>query len=136
MGLSSVSLGHGYKPVINAISRQLPLGSNFQRPASIEREMAKTFLELVPMHDRIKLSKNGSTCTTAAMKLARAYTGRKLVCRPHNHPFYSYDDWFIGTTPCDFGIPEEIKNMTVTFDSMRPDPSVNSSRNTPSRLLA
>ena len=121
-GLTSVNLGHCYKPCINAVIQQLHAGTNFQRPASIERELAKEFLNLVsPLgHDRIKFAKNGSTVTTCAMKLARGFTGRKYICRPSNHPFYSYDDWFIGTTPCDFGIPDEIKELTLTFDSMKP----------------
>jgi glutamate-1-semialdehyde aminotransferase len=53
--------------------------------------------------------------TTAAVKLSRAYTGRHIVARPAEHPFYSYDDWFIGSTSCDFGIPNEIKQFTVTY---------------------
>ena len=79
--------------------------------------MAKTFLSLIPQHDRIKFSKNGSTATTAAVKLARAYTGRKLVAFPADHPFYSYDDWFIGKTTCNKGVPEEISDLTLTFKS-------------------
>ena len=65
----------------------------------------------------IKFSKNGSIVTTAAVKLARAYTGRKLVAFPGDHPFYSYDDWFIGKTECNKGVPEEIQNLSVTFKS-------------------
>jgi glutamate-1-semialdehyde 2,1-aminomutase len=79
--------------------------------------MAEKFLSLVPQHDMIKYAKNGSVCTTAAVKLARAFTGRTLVARPIDHPFYSYDDWFIGSTACDFGIPEPFKQLTVTYAS-------------------
>jgi glutamate-1-semialdehyde aminotransferase len=72
----------------------------------------------------IKFAKNGSVVTTAAVKLARAYTGRKLVARPAEHPFYSYDDWFIGSTDVKSGIPNDISNLTVTYkadnlDSLR-----------------
>jgi glutamate-1-semialdehyde aminotransferase len=115
MGLTSVSLGHAYEPILDAVRAQLEKGVNFTRPSTIEGEMAEKFLSLVPQHDMIKYAKNGSTATTAAIKLARAFTGRKLVARPVDHPFYSYDDWFIGTTECDFGIPDEIKSLTVTF---------------------
>ncbi|MDA9886159.1 glutamate-1-semialdehyde 2,1-aminomutase [Flavobacteriaceae bacterium] len=117
MGLSSVSLGHAFEPVLNEVKAELDLGVNFQRPSYIEKEMAETFLALIPQHDRIKFSKNGSAVTTAAVKLARAKTGRKLIAFPIDHPFYSYDDWFIGKTPCDKGVPEEISALTVTFDS-------------------
>lgn len=117
MGLTSVSLGHAYTPVLDAIKEELDKGVNFQRPSYIEKEMAETFLSLIPQHDMIKFSKNGSTATTAAVKLARAYTGRKLVAFPADHPFYSYDDWFIGKTDCNKGVPDEISNLTVTFQS-------------------
>ena len=117
MGLTSVSLGHAYAPVLEAIKQELEKGVNFQRPSYIEKEMAETFLSLIPQHDRIKFSKNGSTVTTAAVKLARAKTGRKLVAFPADHPFYSYDDWFIGKTACSKGVPEEISDLTVTFKS-------------------
>lgn len=117
MGLTSVSLGHSFKPIIKQVKKELDKGVNFQRPSNIERIMAKAFLSLIPQHDRIKFAKNGSTVTTAAVKLARAKTGRKLVAFPEDHPFYSYDDWFISSTQCNSGIPDEIKNLSVTFKS-------------------
>lgn len=117
MGLTSVSLGHAYEPVLDAVRKELERGVNFQRPSGIEMEMAEKFLSLIPCHQMIKFSKNGSTATTAAVKLARAYTGRELVAFPGDHPFYSYDDWFIGRTACDKGVPEQFKNLTVTYNS-------------------
>ena len=115
MGLTAVSLGHAYEPVLERVRQELEKGVNFSRPSVIEREMAERFLALVPQHDMIKYAKNGSVVTTAAVKLARAYTGRTLIARPAEHPFYSYDDWFIGSTACDFGIPREIKDMTILY---------------------
>lgn len=117
MGLSSVSLGHAYEPVLDAVRNELVKGVNFQRPSVLEKEMAETFLELIPQHDRVKFAKNGSAVTTAAVKLARAKTGRKLVAFPGDHPFYSYDDWFIGKTSCNKGVPEEFAALSVTFKS-------------------
>lgn len=117
MGLTSVSLGHAYDPVVEKVKNELDKGVNFQRPSVLEREMAKKFLSLIPQHDRIKFAKNGSTVTTAAVKLARAKTKRKLVAFPADHPFYSYDDWFISSTPCNSGVPDEIKDLSITFDS-------------------
>lgn len=117
MGLTSVSLGHAYQPVTDAVIRELGRGVNFQRPSKLEMEIAEAFLSLIPQHNMIKFAKNGSIVTTAAVKLARAYTGRKLIAFPGDHPFYSYDDWFIGTTPCNRGVPEEFTNLSVTFKS-------------------
>jgi len=117
MGLTSVSLGHAYKSVIDKVKSELDNGVNFQRPSYLELEMAETFLSLLPQHDMVKFAKNGSTVTSAAVKLARAKTGRKLVAFPGNHPFYSYDDWFIGKTACNKGVPEEFSNLSVTFNA-------------------
>ncbi|MDF5690828.1 glutamate-1-semialdehyde 2,1-aminomutase [Aquirufa aurantiipilula] len=117
MGLTSVSLGHAYDPVLDAVRVELDKGVNFQRPSVLEKETAEKFLSLVPQHDMIKFAKNGSIVTTAAVKLARAFTGRKLVAFPGDHPFYSYDDWFIGTTACNKGVPNEFSELSVTFKS-------------------
>ncbi len=115
MGLTSVSLGHAYDTVNDRVKAEIDKGINFQRPAAIEKEMAEKFLSLVPQHDMIKFGKNGSLVITAAVKLARAKTGRTMVAFPADHPFYSYDDWFIGKTACDAGIPIENKSLSVTF---------------------
>ena len=115
MGLTSVSIGHGYEPVAQAVCEAAFRGTNFQRPAAIELEAAKVFLETVQSGDMVKFAKNGSTVTTAAIKLARAYTGRNRVAIAQEHPFFSYDDWFIATTPCDKGIPSKVREMSATF---------------------
>ena len=124
MGLTSVSLGHAYEPVLERVREELLRGVNFQRPSQIEGEMAEKFLALVPQHDMIKFAKNGSSVTTAAVKLARGFTGRKLIAFPGDHPFYSFDDWFIGKTACNLGVPEEFSALSVTYkgcdiDSLR-----------------
>lgn len=116
-GLASISLGHAYAPVVERVIEELHRGNNFSRPSVIEREMAEKFLDMVGVHDMIKFAKNGSVVTTAAVKIARAYTGRKLIARPIDHPFYSYDDWFIGSTDVKHGIPADISNLTVTYTS-------------------
>ena len=115
MGLTSVSLGHAYEPILEKVREELLRGSNFSRPSVIEREMAERFLSLVPQHDMMKFAKNGSTVTTAAIKIARAATGRSIVARTAEHPFYSYDDWFIGSTDCNFGVPQDVISKTVGF---------------------
>lgn len=115
MGLTSVSLGHAYQPVLDKVIEEIQKGANFQRPSYLEKEMAEKFLSLIPQHQMVKFAKNGSTVTTAAVKLARAKTGRDLVAFPGDHPFYSYDDWFIGSTPCSKGVPEVIKGLSVTY---------------------
>jgi len=114
-GLRAVTLGHAYAPVIDAAHGQMLLGSNYTRPAPIELQAAEALLELVPAADMVKFCKDGSTANTAAVTLARAYTGRDLVAICADHPFLSYNDWFIGTTAMDAGVPAAVKQLTVSF---------------------
>jgi glutamate-1-semialdehyde 2,1-aminomutase len=115
MGLRSVTLGHAYEPVVEAAYKQMQLGINFTRPSSIEVECAEKLLSFIEGAEMVKFAKNGSDVTTAAIKLARAYTGRDLVAICEDHPFFSVDDWFIGTTEMSAGIPQAIKDLTVKF---------------------
>jgi glutamate-1-semialdehyde 2,1-aminomutase len=114
MGLRSVTLGHGYRPVVDAVSAAIADGVNFSRPTELELAAAVDFLDLVPGADMVKFAKNGSDATTAAVKLARAATGRVTVA-VCEQPFFSTDDWFIGTTPMDNGIPASATADTVRF---------------------
>src|SRR5258706_850300 len=63
----------------------------------------------------LKFAKKGSDVTTAAVKLARAVTGRDMVAICGDHPFLSTDDWFIGSTPMHAGIPASTRALTVKF---------------------
>jgi glutamate-1-semialdehyde 2,1-aminomutase len=115
MGLRSVILGHCNEDVLAAVREQLDNGSNFVRPNPIEVEFAELLHSTIPCAEMVKLGKNGSDVTTAAIKLARAYTGRDMVVRCQEHPFFSINDWFIGDTPCDAGVPQAVKDLTKRF---------------------
>ncbi|MGA7079014.1 MAG: glutamate-1-semialdehyde 2,1-aminomutase [Terriglobales bacterium] len=115
MGLRAVTLGHAFEPVVMAARRQMELGVNFTRPAVIELELAESLLQVIDGADMVKFAKNGSDVTTAAVKLARAYTGRDLVAICGDQPFFSTDDWFICTTETDAGIPRAIAELTLMF---------------------
>jgi glutamate-1-semialdehyde aminotransferase len=120
LGLGAVSLGHAYEPVLTAVREQLELGAAFARPASIELELASELLVAMPGMERVKFAKNGSNVTTAAVKLARAFTGRELVAFPADHSFYSFDDWFIGNTAMPSGAPDAYRRLAVTYKSTDP----------------
>ncbi len=115
MGLRAVTLGHAFGPVMEAANEQMKLGLNFNRPAWLEVEVAEDLLSLVPRADQVKFAKDGSTVLTAAVKLARAHTGRLKVALCADHPFFSYNDWFMVTTGIPGGIPEHRRPETVTF---------------------
>jgi glutamate-1-semialdehyde 2,1-aminomutase len=115
MGLRSVTLGHAYPSVIEAAIETIRNGSNFTRPAPVEVECAEMLLGIVKSGEQVKFAKDGSTVTTAAIKLARAHTGRDMVAVCADHPFFSYNDWFFSVTPLTSGIPEAVRRLTVTF---------------------
>ncbi len=115
MALRAVSIGYA-EPVINeAAQRGMDMGNSLTRASTIELEAAERLVSLIDSVDMVKFTKNGSTATSAAIKLARAYTGRDLVARCAQHPFFSYDDWFIGSTPLTKGIPAVTIEQTKTF---------------------
>ena len=116
MALRAVTLGYANERVNKRAIDEMNKGVNLTRPSFVELEAAEKLIDLVPSVEMVKFAKNGSNVTTAAVKVARAYTGRKYVCVPRQQPFFSYDDWFIGTTPIERGIPDEAKTSTLMFD--------------------
>lgn len=116
MGLRAVTLGYADERVNAAAIAEINKGNNLTRPSITELEAAEGMLSLFPWAGMVKFAKNGSIVTTAAVKLARAFTGRTHVAIPAGQPFFTYDDWFIGSTPMDRGIPAEHKALTLKFD--------------------
>ena len=115
MGLTSVILGHAYEPILEVIKKELDNGVNFIRPSYIEQEVAKMIVEQIPSAQMVKFAKNGSDVTTAAVRLARAYTKKEIVLRCKDNPFFSVHDWFIGDTPVDSGVLKCVKKYTKRF---------------------
>ena len=116
MALRAVTLGYSHPSVNQAAIREIALGNNLTRASVTELKAAELLTELIPSVEMVKFGKNGSNATTAAVKIARAYTGRRYVCIPKQHPFFSFDDWFIGTTALTRGIPEGAANSTLVFE--------------------
>ena len=115
MGNRAVGLGHAFPPVVEAAVAALKDGCNFVRPSAIEADCAETFLGIIQGAEMVKFCKDGSDATSGAVRLARAHTGRDLVACCADHPFFSTDDWFIGTTPMNSGVPRAIRRLTLTF---------------------
>lgn len=115
MACRSVTVGYDYERISNAAIQQIHNGNTTSKASKVEVDAAEVLTDLIPWVDMVKFAKNGSTVTTAAVKLARAYTGKKYVVRCKEHSFFSYDDWFIGNTVMDAGIPSEIKELTLQF---------------------
>lgn len=116
MALRAVTLGYAYPSVAAAAYQEILKGNNLPRASMTELEAAELIVDLIPSAEMVKFAKNGSNVTTGAAKVARAYTGRRYICVPRQHPFFSFDDWFIGTTPITKGIPPEYVQSTLVFD--------------------
>jgi len=115
MALRAVNIGYAEPDIDAGAIQQINNGNNLTRASVIELEAAELLVSLIDSVDMVKFTKNGSTAVSAAVKLARAYTGRELVARCADHAFFSYDDWFIASTPVLRGIPEETLTKTKMF---------------------
>ena len=114
MALRAVNIGYANSKINQGAIRQIEYGNNLTRPSLIELEASELLIDLIDSVDMVKFTKNGSTATTASIKLSRAYTGREMVARCAEHPFFSYDDWFIGSTPITKGIlQKDIQNVKL-----------------------
>ncbi len=113
MGIFSVSLGHAHPKVIEAVSDQLKNGNSFTRPTILEGELAEQLCDMIPCAEMVKFAKNGSDVTSAAIRLARAYTSRDYIITIKEQPFHSFNDWFIGSTSKAGGVPNNIRTQTL-----------------------
>lgn len=116
MALRAVNLGYANEQVNKAAIKQIEYGNNLTKPSMIELEAAELLIDMIDSVDMVKFTKNGSTATTAAIKLSRAYTDRTMIARCAEQPFFSYDDWFIGSTPITRGIPQSDIDNTKMFN--------------------
>ena len=110
--LASVTLGY-QNPIVNAaVRKQLRKGTIFSLPGKLESDVAEQIVDLVPSAELVRFGKNGSDATSAAIRIARAFTGRKIVAVCGYH---GWQDWFIGSTSRNKGVPKEISDLTKTF---------------------
>jgi len=115
MGLRSVNIGYGNKEVADAVYKEILDGNNLTRASLTELKSAELLSSIIPSAEMVKFAKHGSTVTTAAVKLARAFTGRKYIAIPIEQPFFSFDDWFIGSTVLKKGVLLDASNYTIRF---------------------
>jgi glutamate-1-semialdehyde 2,1-aminomutase/spore coat polysaccharide biosynthesis protein SpsF len=117
MALGPVLLGHRHPAVEQAILEQLRSGITFSLPHPIEIEVAERIVELVPGAERVRFAKSGSDATSAAVRLARANTGRERVIVTGYHGWH---DWYIGSTTRHAGVPEAVRALVeqVPFGDM------------------
>ncbi|WP_027727307.1 aspartate aminotransferase family protein [Treponema sp. C6A8] len=114
MGLGPILLGYCYKPVDDAVRRQLERGMGYSLVAPEEVEYAKLCIENIPCAEKVRFLKTGSSATEAAVRIARAYTGKKHILRGEYH------GWHEWTTAAESvrqgGILEDLKKYVHKFD--------------------
>jgi glutamate-1-semialdehyde aminotransferase len=112
MGVGPLILGYADPVVDAAIRTQLVDGITFSLPHPLEVEVAETIHEMVPGAENVRFGKNGADVTSAAVRLARAHTGRsKVLCCG----YHGWHDWYISVTDRRRGIPPEVAALTYTF---------------------
>lgn len=119
--LASVTLGYNDPDVTRAVTEQLASGVIFSLPHPIETEVAEALCEMVPCAEMVRFGKNGSDATAGSIRVARAFTGRDrvAVCGYHG-----WQDWYIGSTARNRGVPKVVQELTHSFsynnlDSLR-----------------
>jgi glutamate-1-semialdehyde aminotransferase len=112
MALGPVILGHADPFVNEAIARQLEDGITFTLAHPIEIEVAERIVARVPGAERVRFGKTGSEVTSAAVRLARACTGRDRVLACGYHGWH---DWYIGSTSRATGVPQAVRDLVSTF---------------------
>lgn len=110
--LLSVSLGYNDTDVTNAVKKQLDNGVSFSLSHPLEMEVAEMLVEMIPCAEMVRFGKNGTDATSAAIRLARAFTGKEhvAVCGYHG-----WQDWYIGSTSRHLGVPKAVRELTHSF---------------------
>ncbi len=110
--LGPIVLGHDDPDVTEAVVKQVSQGTIFSLSHPIELDVAERVVDAIPCAEMVRFGKNGSDATSAAVRVARAYTGRSVVAACGYH---GWQDWYIGTTTRSIGVPDEVSRLTATF---------------------
>lgn len=102
-------LGYNDPDVNYAIQTQLHKGITFSLATALELQLAEKLCEIIPSAEKVRFAKNGTDVTSAAIRLARAYTHRDkiMVCGYHG-----WQDWYIGTTTRNKGVPKAVSDLS------------------------
>jgi len=113
LGLASITLGYAYPPVVEAVARQLEQGSIFSLPHPLEVEVSERLKAIIPCAEMVRFVKTGSEADAAAVRAARAATGRDVIAYCGYHGWH---EWYAVTTPRSKGIPKDFSRLVLPFD--------------------
>ena len=111
-GLGPVTIGYNDKRVNTAIINQLRKGISFSLQTEVEVLLAEKLVDIIPCAEMVRFVKNGGDATTAAVRLARAYTNRDVIAFSGYHGMH---DWYIGATSNNRGVPKAIQTLSKPF---------------------
>lgn len=110
--LGPITVGYNIPEVNEAVIQQVKKFSSGSLQSELEVELAEKLCEIVPCAEMVRFVKNGGDATTAAIRLARAYTGREVVLMSGYHGMH---DWSIGASENHKGVPEAVRKLTINF---------------------
>lgn len=112
MALGPITLGYNNEAVNGAIIRQLKKGILFSQPVTLEVTLAEEIKKIIPCAEMVRFVKNGSDATSAAVRLARAFTGKEMILSCGYHGMH---DWYIGSTENSRGVPKGAQSLIKRF---------------------
>ena len=110
--LGPITVGYNDPEVNAAVISQVNKFASGSLQSELEVELAEKLCEIIPCAEMVRFVKNGGDATTAAVRLARAYTGRDIVLMSGYHGMH---DWSIGASQNNKGVPETVCNLTINF---------------------
>lgn len=109
-GLGTNLLGYGHTKVLDAISEGYRVGGSPSIATELEIEVAEDIKSLFPFIDTLRFLKTGSEACQAAVRIARAYTGKSKIV---SEGYHGWSDEFTSLTPPATGVPRcpDIKSL-------------------------
>ena len=116
-------LGHNHPAVVEAVEGALANGTSYGAPTPAEVELAELVVEAMPSVDKVRFVNSGTEATMSAIRLARGYTGRKLVVK-FDGCYHGHADSFLVKAgsgvitlgiPGSPGVPEDIVKNTISI---------------------
>jgi glutamate-1-semialdehyde 2,1-aminomutase len=113
MALGAVSIGYGEPKITRGVLDVAAQGMVSGLSHVLEVEVAERFCNVIPCAERVQFLKTGAEAMTAAVRIARAYTGRDVVI---GSGYFGWHDWS-SSQP---GVPESVKRdfRAVPFDDI------------------
>lgn len=99
LGMGPLILGHSSASVKAAVAEQLERGVLYAAQTGVEIEAGRLFCKLVPCAERVRFTSSGTEAVQAAIRLARAATGRNFIIKFEGHYHGWADNILWSTSP-------------------------------------